>query len=290
MSFVAANACGSLDAANDVCQGGDVVLVEGGLYPQSDITGSNGRSSNCIFDVPSGQTAAFGCDSIANGDGVDVPGASCIDVFGSYITLRHLTTQTYSYEGRPYLGRVDTERGDTNLVLEYNHFGSIAQGADNVVISHNELGPSMDPFNSRQADGSNVVWSDNYFHDTARMSAGHIECMFYEGTGSNVKIIYNLWKNCAVFDIATTPTGNMGANQLIDHNAFWEPDMAGGNNANVWVNTHGATSCPITVSNNWFGDGASQGDGVMLNCPGAVDGGGNTYHDPSVQPPSPVRP
>ena len=268
------------------------MLISGGNYPQSDVTGNGvNRSANsrCTFDVPNGQHAVFACESIANDDGVNVMGASCIDVFGSFMVFRHLESQQYTFAGVTYYGRVDDERGAQYLTFEDNHFGSIAQGGSNILIDHNELGPSIDPFNSRQADGSNVTWSDNYFHDTKRVSSGHIECMFYEGTGSNVQIIYNLWKNCDVFDIATTPSENMGAGQLIDHNAFWEPDIAGGNVGNVWLDSHGG-NCPMVVSNNWFGDGSAPGNGLNLDCPGAVDGGGNTYHDPSVQPPDPRRP
>jgi len=46
----------------------------------------------------------------------------------------------------------------------------------------------------------------------------------------------------------------------------------------------------MVVSNNWFGDGATPGAGLSLDCPGATDGGGNTYHAPDVEPPDPRRP
>jgi hypothetical protein len=238
--------------------------------------------------VPSGQHAVFGCGSTSNGDGASVGGQSCIDISGSFLVIRHLETQTYTYQGRAYLGRADTERSASYLTFENNHFGAIANGSGNTVISHNELGPSMDPFNNRQAAGSNIEWSDNYIHDVARMSDGHIECLTYDA-GTNVRFLRNLWKNCAVFDIFNKPVDNTSG--VIDHNAFWEPGISGGNNENVAIRTgSGATRCDTVVSNNWFGDGTSSGDGLDLSCPGATDGGGNTFHDPNVQPPDPREP
>jgi hypothetical protein len=238
--------------------------------------------------VPSGQSAVFGCSTAINGDGVTVYGQTCIDVSGSFLVFRHLTSETYTYRGRPYLGRADTERSGSYITFEENHFGSIANGAANVLISHNELGPSMDPFNNRQADGDNVTWADNYIHDVARMSDGHIECLTYDA-GLNIQFLHNLWKNCAVFDLFNKPVENTSGR--IDGNAFWEPGISGGNNMNVAIRTgSGATRCDTVVTNNWFGNGTTGSRGLDLSCPGSIDGGGNTFHLPSLQPPDPRRP
>jgi hypothetical protein len=124
----------------------------------------------------------------------------------------------------------------------------------------------MDPFNNRQADGANITWSDNYIHDVKRMSSGHIECLTYDA-GTNVSFLRNLWKNCDVFDIFNKPVQNTSG--LIDHNAFWEPSMASGNNANVAIRTaSGATRCDTVVSNNWFGDGTTGSAGLGPLLPG----------------------
>jgi hypothetical protein len=289
--FNGATACGSLDAANDICQGGDTVLIQGGTYPQSNVTGSGiGRSSSnrCTFDVPDGQHAVFGCNQTTNNDGFAIGGVSCIDVSGSFLLFRHLQSQSYSYQGWSYLGRVDTERGASYLTFDHNHFGALANGAGNVVISHNELGPSIDPLNDRQADGTNVEWSDNFVHDVKRMSSGHIECLTYDA-GTNVSFLRNLFENCDIFDIFNKPVSNTSG--LIDHNAFWEPGMSSGNNDNVAIRTgSGATRCDTVVSNNWFGDGTTGSQGLDLSCPGATNGGGNTFHSPSVAPPDPRQP
>jgi hypothetical protein len=59
VAYSDAAACASIDAANDRCQNGDVVLIKGGVYgsgPQN-ISGSGGRSSMCRVDVVSGERA-----------------------------------------------------------------------------------------------------------------------------------------------------------------------------------------------------------------------------------------
>ena len=289
MGFNGATACGSLDAANDKCQGGDTVLVQGGSYPQQTLNGNGvGRSASarCTFDVPTGQSAVIGCKQFTNNDGVSLTGASCIDDFGSYLVFRHLEAKTYSYQGWSYLGRFDiAERGVSYVTVDQVRAGAIANAGANMVFSHNELGPSIDPLNNRQADGANITWSDNYIHDVKRMSSGHIECLTYDA-GTNVSFLRNLWKNCDIFDIFNKPVSNTSG--LIDHNAFWEPGMASGNNANVAIRTgSGASRCDTVVSNNWFGDGTTGSAGLDLSCPGATDGGGNSFHSPSVQPPDP---
>jgi hypothetical protein len=215
-------------------------------------------------------------------------GEHCLDADGSYLVFRHLTAASYTYQGWTYLGRVDSERGTSYVTYDRNHFGSVIVAGDNYVVSHNELGPSMDPFNNRQADGKNITWSDNYVHDTRRMSNGHIECLTYD-VGLNVSFVRNLFENCAIFDIFNKPVENTSG--LIDHNAFWEPGISGGNNMNVAIRTgSGATRCDTVVSNNWFGDGTTGSAGLDLSCPGATDGGGNTFHDPTVEPPDPRQP
>jgi hypothetical protein len=288
VDFNGATACGSLDAANDKCQGGDTVLVMGGSYPQSTVSGNGvGRSASarCTFDVPSGQNAIIGCNNTTNLDGATIGGDHCLDVNGSFLVFRHFQTQSYSYKGWTYLGRGDSERGTSYVTVDHNHFGSMIVAGSNYVVSHNELGPSIDPLNNRQADGSNITWSDNYIHDVKRMSSGHIECLTYDA-GTNVSFLRNLFENCDIFDIFNKPVSNTSG--LIDHNAFWEPGMGSGNNDNVKITTgSGATRCDTVVSNNWFGDGTTGTAGLDLSCPGATDGGGNTFHAPSVRPPDP---
>lgn len=55
-----ATACGTFDAANDTCDNGDQVAVQGGSYPDQTISGANSRSAACTFVVATGETVDMG--------------------------------------------------------------------------------------------------------------------------------------------------------------------------------------------------------------------------------------
>jgi len=297
-----AAACGSLDAANDICQGGDIVRVKAGTYAQQDINGSgSGRSSSlrCTITNAAGETAIFGCTPSTNNDGTTLQGTSCIDVgkptATSFLTFdgdlggtcmvascMRLKSQTYVFNGYTYQGRIDTERGDTFLTFNHMDVGSFTSAADDSAYTHNEIGPSTDPMNNRQADGNRITWADNYIHDYEITSAtGHMECITYDA-GLNVTITRNMFESCVVFGIFEKPTETVSG--TISNNAFWNP---AGHTIQQDVkisNLSGAPSCATTVSNNWFSEG------LLIDCPNAVDGGGNTDHSPTAQPPDPRLP
>jgi hypothetical protein len=99
--------------------------------------------------------------------------------------------------------------------------------------------------------------------------------------GTNVTFEYNEFRSCAIFSIFAKPVENISGK--IDHNAFWNPRGLT-NNDDVKVTTgSGATRCDVATTNNWISEG------YLDACPGTTDSG-NTFHDPSVQPPSPIRP
>lgn len=207
-----------------------------------------------------------------------VGGQSCLDLYGSYINILHLEAKTYTYLGWTYYGRFDTERGTTDITFDHIHAGAIATGSQNLTITHNDLGPSMDPFNNRCCGGNNVTWSDNFIHDMHRLSDGHIECLTWDG-GMNISFLRNLWQSCDTFGLFAKPVENVSG--VIDHNAFWSPDGVF-STQDIAVRTgSGANQCNVTVKNTWISQG------LDLSCPGAVDGGGNSFHAPTVQPPDP---
>lgn len=286
-AYIDAQACSSLDAANDICQGGDTVMIKSGTYPVQIISGTAGRSSTrCTFDVPSGETAVINCGSTTNEDGATVNGQTCLDVNGSYMTIKHITTQTYTFNGFSYQGRVDTERAPTEITFDHVDVGAVAVGSDNTTVSHSDLGPSIDPYNNRCCGSTGDTWSDNWIHDVKRASVnGHIECLTFDG-GTNINFVRNLWESCSTFSLFSKPVDNTSGS--IDHNAFWNPKAAlpgFDTTQDIAIRTgSGATSCAMTVSNNWISQG------LDLACPNAVDGGGNTFHDPSISPPDPRQP
>lgn len=288
-----ATACGSLDAANDVCRGGDSVGIMGGSYAPQTISGSGiGRSasSRCSFFTPAGQVAVIGCGTRIADDGVTPTLDFCINVNGSYLNLDGgpqlgIRTQTGTIKGWTYQGRSGSDRGWTDITIDHVDTGAWALDASNMVVEHSDIGPSLDPLNNRIEGGNGNGFTDDLIHDFPVINGGHFECITWE-SGFNIVIQRNLFKNCGVFDIFAKPVENVGG--LVDHNSFWEklPDGGSGggyNNDNLAVRTGaGASSCQVTASNNWFMLAA-----LDLSCPGAVDGGGNTYHSNSETPPDP---
>ena len=69
----------------------------------------------------------------------------------------------------------------------------------------------------------------------------------------------------------------------VDHNAFWNP-LGITTNDDVKISLgSGASRCDVSVTNNWISEG------TYYDCPGTTESQ-NTTHDPSQQPPSPIRP
>jgi hypothetical protein len=258
-----------------------------GTYPQQIINVDTSKTSDTdvVFVPVAGGTVVVGCDTVTAENGRVIGGQSCIDVYASHVTFdggptKAIRTMTYTVDGFSYQGRIDTERGARDITFRNMDIGAVALGSSQTVVTHNDLGPSIDPLNMRQAAGDSDVWQDNLVHDFLVVNAGHFECVTWDG-GTNVTFEYNEFRSCAIFSIFAKPVDNISGR--IDHNAFWNPRLLT-NNDDIKISTgSGATRCDVAATNNWI----SEGD--LYQCPGA-SGSGNTYHDPSEQPPSPIRP
>jgi hypothetical protein len=82
VGYTDAQAC-SWDAANDTCEGGDTVLVQGGSYGNVTLSGSNGRSSACTFTVVETENVVMGEFYNGSYTGGDT-GADWITIDGGY--------------------------------------------------------------------------------------------------------------------------------------------------------------------------------------------------------------
>jgi hypothetical protein len=264
-----------------------VVEVAAGTYPSQTISADTSKTSwtDVTFVPAPGATVVIGCRTITGENGRVVGGQSCIDVYASHIAFeggvtKGFQTQSYTVDNFTYQGRIDTERGAEDITFRNMDIGAVAVGSSHTLVSHNDLGPSIDPLNMRQADGDSDVWQDNLVHDFVVVNAGHFECMTWDG-GTNVTFEYNEWRSCAIFSIFAKPVENISG--TIDHNAFWNPRGLT-NNDDVKISTgSGATRCDVATTNNWISEG------YLDACPGTTDSG-NTFHSPSAQPPSPIRP
>ena len=267
-----------------------MVQVEGGTYPQQDITADSSKSSSAdVVLVPEpGKVVTIGCHTTGAENSAVISGASCIDDSASHITFDGGASQgfrsaTYSVKGFSYQGRFDTERGARDVTFTNMDVGSFAIGSSQTTISHNDIGPSVDPLNNRQADGDGDVWADNLIHDFPIKNGGHFECLTWDA-GTNVTFEHNEFRSCAIFAIFSKPDN--ATSGRIDHNVFWNPTSVQTNDDIKVSNGAGAPRCDTSVTNNWISNGL---DLSTAPCPGAVDGGGNTHHSPRTKPPSPIR-
>ncbi len=263
-----------------------MVEAAGGLYPQQFIYADSSKNSqsDVFFRPAQGAVVTIDCDTVTAENGREIGGQSCLDISGSHMTFdgglnKDIRSQTYNEDGVIYQGRIDTERGASDITFRHMDIGAAAIGSSQTILSHNDIGPSVDPLNSRQASGTGNVWQDNLIHDYPITNGGHFECITWDG-GTNITMEYNEFRSCEVFAIFAKPLDDISG--LVDHNAFWNPRQLTTNQDVRIVLGSGAQNCNVTVSNNWISDG------TYYTCPGVIDFG-NTYHDPLEQPPSPIR-
>jgi len=279
--------CKTFGRAYQVAQPGQVVEVAGGTYPQQTINSDSSKTSenDVVFKPAAGAVVTVGCTIASTVGGGDINGFSCIDVYASHVTFdggqsMAFKTQSYTANGFTYQGRVDTERGAKDLTFRALDVGAVAVGSSQTMITHSDLGPSVDPLNNRQADGTDDVWQDNLFHDYLIVNGGHMECVTWD-VGTSVTFEYNEFRSCAVFAIFAKPIENISGK--VDHNAFWNPRQLTTNNDVKVSLGSGATRCDVATTNNWITNS------IYMDCPGATESN-NTSHDEGVQPPSPIRP
>jgi hypothetical protein len=96
-----------------------------------------------------------------------------------------------------------------------------------------------------------------------------------------VTIAYNEFRSCATFAIFAKPVDNVSGS--VNHNAFWNPrGLTTNNDVKISLGS-GASSCAVSVTNNWVSEG------IYEDCPGATRSN-NPSHPPATRPPSPIRP
>jgi len=227
-------ACGSFDAANDVCQNGDVVLVEAGAYGDQTISGSNGRTSSCTIQAVSGAVVSFH-KLVTN---------------GNWLTLKDLESHTGETEHLGVGGCVWCDQnGGSHLVLDnVDLFGKWADGeindATDVTWKNSELGTpgntgerlcgqDDEPF--RISGSTNVVIDHNTFHPFRGATSGCGSDVYHLET-------FRLWDT----------------NDGITFDGNYFDDGNGDNSYTIFNGKGGCSSCPpnsnVTIVNNYFGN------------------------------------
>lgn len=253
-----AGACGSLDAANDVCQNGDTVLVKGGTYGAQTITGSNSRTSTCTFSVAAAETATvmprFG-SGLDTGDGVS---HLLLDA-----DMRMVTTTADLF----------IQAGSNNIEIRdfdgTNFFVRGAQAMSNITIRGGDWGPcAADDLASNcnakiDANVTDMLIDGAYLHDLAcsdhvctDCTDGtpacdvHMECLIVFKGATGLTVRNSKFHDCEFMDIFIQQAGEAGGN-----------------------------TTDVTIENNWFGQ-PWNGQGSKSRSTGVVlDGNASTLTD-----------
>lgn len=248
VAYVDAAACGTWDAANDTCEGGDTVRVMAGSYGDAFLRGDNGRTGAiCTFIVEDGQTVVADHFDVGRWQG-STDGASHVTIIGpiQVITLYAYTVTNVTLDNF----HVDGEF--TSLTPQIVNFVD-----SNITLKNSEIENSIGTANSgamMHIEGDlGYTLDHNVMHD-AYAGGGHTECTYLEQV-DNIVITRNHYYRCSIFDIFITGAqgDNEADNYLIENNVFEAPcggscGATGGGNPAVKTRDGGF---PDPSPNNW---------------------------------------
>jgi hypothetical protein len=245
--YADAAACGSLDAANDVCQDADTVLVKGGTYAAQTLTGSNSRTSNCTFRPAEGETVSLPTMNFASTlEATDGPRFVLIDAdmrivaTGTDLTIRGNTSDV---EIRDFDG------------ANFNIIGAL-HNKSNITIRGGDWGPCLADDTSSNCNAkidatvSNVLIDGAYFHDLKCSDHHcldctdgtpscdvHVECLIVFRGVTDLTIRNSKFHDCELMDVFFQNAGCGGI-------------VPGENNDGC---PHGTPVRDVLIENNWFG-------------------------------------
>lgn len=247
-----AKPCSSFARAYLVARSGQIVQVAGGIYgaQRIPVDGSKRSSADVTFRPAPGAVVTIGCQ--------DDVGRTCIDVFGSHVTFnggprKAIRTTRFTNGGFSYQGRIDTERGASDITFTNLDVGAVAVGSSYTMVSRSDLGPSTDPLNIILADGHDNTFLHNRIHDFVITRGGHFECIGWNW-GTNITIRDNEFRSCAVFSILNKPENNTSG--VVENNVFWNPRNLGSTDYQSNVGS-GATNCAVTFRYNTSSNGVT---------------------------------
>jgi hypothetical protein len=210
-----AAACGTFDAANDVCESGDTVLVKAGTYPYQNVTGYNTRTGpdHCTIAAqdPDVSHTRVRDMQIGNPDFTD----------GSrYLTVQGFQILRPTGSGQTSIRMFAESQHVTLRDIDAANF--YIRNTDHTTIDGGDWGPCVNrgsepaslcgnsKFDSEFGDpNTNVVVDGAVFHDYRNSDTEcaphgpadcHFECLFVGGVEDAV-IRNSKFRNCAFFDI-----------------------------------------------------------------------------------------
>jgi hypothetical protein len=257
VGFSQSSSCGSLAAAYQAAQCGDVILIESGNYSGTsqlirDKTALDACTAPVVMTAGPGQSPIFG--EIHDGNMLtNTPGGSNLVIYNVALTGASGSTDRITAEDA------------TNVVFEAIHGGAFyVNDAHHVLIENSSFGPCATGTvasggchsNSKIDAGgftapghvntSDLTVRRNTFHDFSCNSSGcHFECIFVSG-GTGIMIDSNTFERCqlqTVFIQPATSTANW-LNYLTIQNNWIMQDEDSNNNPRQYAIDVGANNGP----------------------------------------------
>jgi hypothetical protein len=251
-------ACGSLDAANDVAQNGDLVIARGGTYPAQTLSGGGNRTSRATITIAQGEVM------LVNG-GINFSGARFITVDGGgslYGSGARLVTTTMGASNAFVPDNqfpANIHGGSHEVTLQGADFGGWAiTDSTNTTYRNNDIGP-CNSFDGQEGSGAYCDNGSIEYCEVAEIgcrgyNTGHLiegnyihdfgcDDSFYNGQGSddchwecmyvsyahNLTVRGNKFSNCAnggnIFHTYSNGGGSFTAdfgyvNYTVENNIF----------------------------------------------------------------------
>lgn len=279
VAYDSATACATFDNANDTCDNGDTVKVVGGTYANGDFTGSNSRSSACIFEEAEGQSVEINNDldfsdsAYISVEGFELIGGTSASPVqlgmggGGVHTANNITAIDITavpgrvfFKGR-FLSVIGGEFGGYNSCDSGQELDGIQVGrVDNV-----------------SASTTDVLLDGVYVHDVRKnptsCSNAHTDCLQFLGITNGI-IRNNRFVNCPTIGILARP--QEGSESVVDNllieNNFIGPVLDGTEGFNIGSDADICTN--VVIRYNTFpadtgtfdcGGGGSSGNALKGN-------------------------
>jgi hypothetical protein len=216
-AYVDAEACSSLDAANDTCDNGDTVLVKAGSYTSQSLSGSNSRTSICAVGEATGETVSF--TTIAFGTN------------GGGITTDHLSLSNMTVNGEVQVWQDGNNIDFLEMSMEGLYIGEAADDVRWVGGENPGCDMSADSQNCEitMQGPTNVLIEDVYVHgvNSSDYGASHPDGMHIMG-GSDIVIRRSKFEDNGVTNIRVQECCGLPAiaNVTIENNWFGQSCVA----------------------------------------------------------------
>lgn len=160
VAYADGSACGSLDAANDIAQNGDMVLARGGTYGAQTVTGGGNRTAQAYIVVVSGEIMTLtGALNFSGARYISLDGGGGKRGVGARLKMTTMGAANPKVPNNQYPANV--HGGSRHVTLQGADFGGwMIIDSQNVTYRNNDIGP-CDSYDRQDPDGGGLAYCDN---------------------------------------------------------------------------------------------------------------------------------